>query len=82
MKLYLISQPEDNLDYDTFDSAVICADDEDDARMTHPRGHGEWDGKGDVYGCWCDATDVTVKEIGLAHPKMEKGVICASFNAG
>ena len=82
MKLYLISR-DGYTDYDQFDSAVVCAESEQDARMTHPWDFiKDWDGvAGDDYPTWVNASEVVVKEVGLAHPKTERGVICASFNA-
>jgi len=35
MKLYLLSQ-DVNDEWDTYDSCVVCAEDEDDARRVHP----------------------------------------------
>ena len=35
MNIYLISQTE-NTGYDTYDSAVVCAENEEEARTTHP----------------------------------------------
>ena len=83
MKLYLISQTE-NIDYDTYDSAVVCAPDEDTARHIHPDGvelvRGEWD---DPYRSWCRSPkSVTVEYIGEAADGVEVGVVCAGFNAG
>jgi hypothetical protein len=40
MKLYKISQ-EENRDYDTYDSAVVIAESEDEARFMHPYWYGE-----------------------------------------
>jgi|688.fasta_scaffold01636_6 hypothetical protein len=40
MKLYKISQ-EENRDYDTYDSAVVIAESEDEARLIHPYWYGE-----------------------------------------
>ncbi|MDB4461341.1 hypothetical protein N9043_00160 [bacterium] len=37
MKLYLVSQ-EDNQGYDTFDSCLVYAKDETDAKTIHPDG--------------------------------------------
>lgn len=80
MKLYLISQSE-NTDYDTYDSAVVCAPDEETARGMHPsNGHkimwgGEWSE-------WCKNREaVNVEYLGDAMEGIEQGVICASFNA-
>ena len=100
MKLYLISQ-DVNDGYDTYDSAVVAAESEQDARETHLSSFvthvtdgkfmgtyakglgGEYDR--DYSHDWvrfCDIESVKVKEIGLAHPSISKGVVCASFNAG
>ncbi len=37
MKIYLLSQ-NDNCGYNTYDSMVVCADSEDDAKMIMPDG--------------------------------------------
>lgn len=74
MNLYLISQSVNN-DYNTYDSAVVAAPDEETARNTYP-GWGEWD-----YGRWARyRSDVKVELIGQTD--REAGVILASFNAG
>ena len=95
MKLYKISQDENN-DYDTFDSAVVMAETEEQARNMDPRS-GEpmdWDS---VSPCdnWCSSPDkVTVTFLAeLPHMEDYKAfnkdrysgnslVVCASFNAG
>lgn len=71
--LYLISQSVNN-DYDTYDSAVVAAPDEEAARRTHP-GWGWEDGGWARY-----PSDVKVELIGQTD--REAGVILASFNAG
>ena len=83
MKLYLISQDE-NQDYDTYGSAVVCALDEDSARMMAPNGeNGEQFNFATRYSQWCSSPDkVVVKFIGDAAPDLPVGVVCASFNAG
>ena len=76
MNLYVISQYKNN-DYDTYDSAVVAAVSEDDARLIHPSGR-EWD-----HYTWVKKpSDVQVRLIGKAIAGTEAGVICASFNAG
>jgi len=82
MNLYLISQDVNN-DYDTYDSAVVAADNEEAARMFHPGLYEGFDWNG-VGGCgsWCDAKDVKVEFIGIAKHGTIRGCICASFNAG
>ena len=97
MKLYKISQKV-NSGYDTYDSAVVCAKNEDEARKIHPNGnydypegeknpynkHPEAFEKSDKdYGTWARKKYVKVVYIGKATDTQKKwGVIVASFNAG
>jgi hypothetical protein len=81
MKLYLITQ-EVNNDYDTYDSAVVCAENEDKARMIHPGVIEDWDGEQKTWSTWCSSKDVDVRLIGTARKGILEGVVCASFNAG
>ena len=90
MKLWMISQNE-NDDYDTFDSAVVAAETEADARHMSPAdiwmspGHIRSDAeREDNKRCyWTSNVDaVTVRLLGEAAPGMEAEIICASFNAG
>lgn len=89
MKLYLyfISQ-EENTGYDTYDSAVVCAESEEQARNINPNrwkfgnetGFMDWSKRN--YD-WCSSPDkVTVEYIGEAKEGSEIGVILSSFNAG
>lgn len=75
MNLYLISQ-DVYTGYDTFDSAVVAADSEDEAQRVQPSGPGY------SYGWPEDHKVVKVRLIGIAQPDVERGVVCASFNAG
>lgn len=83
MKLWLISQTARS-DYDTYDSAVVAAETEDEARQINP--DGEWPKEGEFrweWGSWCRTpAEVTVKHIGDAAEGVERGVVLASFNAG
>lgn len=87
MNLYLISQTE-NGGYDTFDSAVVVAKNEEAARHVHPQtswlsGSSEqhWD-KG-TYSWANTPEEVTAQLIGRASEDQQPDtVICASFNAG
>ena len=79
MNLYLISQDK-NDGYDTYDSAVVVADNEEKARLTHPDSRGI-KGVG-LWITWTDPKNVAVELIGTAKPGTKAGVICASFNAG
>jgi len=95
VKLWLILQKA-NCGYDTYDSAVVAADDEDAARAIHPDGFYRWDGthwsvtnpsgyvsrEGEWSPSWATPQHVSVKLIGDAAPDTKAGVICASFNAG
>ena len=82
MNLYLITRPE-QWDYDQYDSAVVCALSEADARMIHPGGRDDWNGIRERYDSWVNADSVIVTLIGVADPACGQGsIICASFNAG
>jgi hypothetical protein len=95
MNLYLISQRV-NTGYDTYDSAVVAAESEHDAIRIHPgyEFH-EFDENGILYFkfadgsrrqtedySWASIENVSAKLIGTATEGIERGVICASFNAG
>jgi hypothetical protein len=82
MKLWLISQAV-NEGYDTYDSAVVAAETEADARQIHPSLSLD-DGSGvpsPTWG-WAPPDAVEAKYLGEAKDGTPKGVICASFNAG
>ena len=79
MKLFLISQ-DYNVTYDVFENAVVAATDEEDAKLIHPGNYNTprryWAGN------WCPGPEyVKVKYLGEADSSIERGVICASFNA-
>lgn len=82
MKLFLLSQTA-NDDYDTYDSAVVCAVDEEDARNIHPDGH-EYttERENDRWGSWARKSEIRIVELGEALPSVKQGVVCASYNAG
>ena len=97
MKLYLISQ-RTNCGYDTYDSAVVAAEDDNDATLINPSEYyPNWDQEAQdwagtsitgkryyqgSYGSWTKPENVTANYIGEAKEGTERGVICASFNAG
>ena len=89
LKLYKISQAM-NTGYDTYDSAVVVAKNEEDARRIHPDGSGaKWDGKKwksertTGMRTWCAPEDVKVEFIGIPDERFKAGnVVCASFHAG
>ena len=76
--IYKISQ-DTNWGYDTFDSAVVVASSEQEAKEIHPNGYDE---EFDL-GSWDEAKDIKVEFIGTADKRLkDRTVICASFNAG
>ena len=97
MKIYLLSQDIVN-GYDTYDSAVVIAENEDEARKIHPNSlvthitNGQWMGTysgGEEYEKesfdWVRCSDIdkiSVKYIGEADTIQQKGVVLASYNAG
>ena len=82
MKLWQVSSKRD-FNYDEFDAAIIAAETETDAAMTHPDGGGRIDNARGSEDCWpTDPAGVTVKFLGEAAGDVQAGVILASFNAG
>ena len=81
MNLYLLTQ-DVNVDWDTYDSVIVCAESEEEAVKIHPNG--------DIFDTVCrwgsewvkDPSHVECKKIGVADESIEKGVVLASFNAG
>jgi hypothetical protein len=84
MNLYLISQSKNN-GYDTYDSAVVCASNEDEARNINPSTGKltDWASPAYFFCDWVSRADlVRVELLGPALPtRIDAGVICASFNA-
>lgn len=86
MKLFKISQSV-NTSYDTFDSAIVCAENETEAQKWHPRGGIlNADEKGDFNDDWSEWADrvsqVEVQHIGEASPTCPIGIVLSSYNAG
>ena len=80
MKLYLLKQNENN-DHDTYDSCIVCAKNESDAKTISPDGgvFKEYD----KYSAWAfSASAINCKEIGEANNGQKRGIILTSFNAG
>jgi hypothetical protein len=92
MKLWLISQSYNN-GYDTYDSAVVAAETEEEAKTTNPKEDLFWDGGGWYYetwdgvkvpsyhASWSEPHHVEVEYLGETDRDI-KGVVLASFNAG
>lgn len=83
MKLFLIWQ-DVNDDWDTHDSAVVVAPDEETARNMDPANGLPVDWNCDwISRRWVsNPDDVQVDYLGEAADGLESCVICASFNAG
>lgn len=80
MNIYLISQGVNN-GYDTYDSAVVIAVNEEQALSIHPSGDDSDNSKLNIYGDWAAKEDITAELIGTTNTT-KSGVIIASFNAG
>jgi len=80
MKLWKLSQVI-NDGYDTYDSCVVVADTEEEARKIHPchlyDSEVRW-----YITTWALPKDVTVEYLGETERNFPNKVICASFNAG
>lgn len=97
MKLYKVSQNINN-GYDTYDSIIVCAENEEDARLIHPYERVTHYKNGEWYCTRCippydeyihtnyewinELYKLKVEYIGEAAETMKKGVVLASFNAG
>ena len=82
MNLYLLSQAH-NGGHDTYDSCVVCAASEAEARLIHPQEQQavDYDRAWDLYD-WVQPDQVTVMLVGVADAAIPTGVVCASYNAG
>ena len=79
MNLYLLTQTEVT-GYDTFDSIVVCAPNEDVARNMDPFSGEPCDW---TNYCWAmRPASITVTLLGVALPSVKQGIVCSSFNAG
>lgn len=85
MKLWLLTQNANN-EYDTYDSCVVAAENEDDARTIHPGDYYKdttvTDEEPKLYDSWTKLSNVTVFLLGDAKEGIKRGAICSSFNAG
>lgn len=80
MNLYLIEQ-DTNETYDTYDSAIVVANNEAEAVAIHPSGNDSWKGDDEKYGSWTDKENVKAVLVGTTDIK-KAGVLLASYNAG
>ena len=87
LKLYLLTQYE-NLDLDTFDSCIVAAYSEEEAKQIHPyiefdEYYTSIDEVWDTY-TWASCPEnVECKYIGNAAADVKpNSIVCSSFNAG
>ena len=90
--VFLVSREGDNiapyLTWDSYNSFVIVCENADVARRTHPGSNElDWWTRPGFHddSSWMKPEDVAKLEVtflGVAHPNVEKGIHCASFNAG
>lgn len=78
MKIYKISQ-NTNTSYDTYDSAIVAANNEEEARNLYPGGIHEFT---NIMFDWTTPENVEVEQIGITKLYSQPQVILASFNAG
>lgn len=96
MNIYLIFQNV-NTGYDTYDSAVVVAEDQEQARRINPGQFHVWSNEQDSWmfeysdgrpakknedSTWTRPENVKVQYLGEAANKIKGRIICASFNAG
>lgn len=88
MNIYLLTQ-NDAKGWNTYDSCVVVAANEQEARNIHPYSHSVFCHPNidlwcaDSHRTWASSPDlVTVIRIGIASEDQVAGVVCASFNAG
>lgn len=81
LNIYRISQEENDY-WDTYDSAIVAALSEEEAKTIHPCYYdANWkDPNGGQT--WTHPKNIKVELIGKAAPHIEKGIILTSFNAG
>lgn len=80
MKIYKISQ-DVNKDYDTYDSAVVYAENEEEAKSIHPN-CSILNSTYDYIQTWALPENVKVEYLGENPNVTGTYVILASFNAG
>jgi hypothetical protein len=64
--------------YDTYDSCIVCAENEEEAKKIYPSNH--WEFWGYINERAEKPEDVSVEYIWLASEELEKWLILSSFN--
>ena len=78
MKLYLIYTNVNNR-FGAYSRAVVAAENEEDARRTHPDGSSTVLLKTDYMSPWVSLDHVRADYLGEARPDTQPGVILASY---
>lgn len=81
MKLFRIFQRVNN-EYDTYDSAVVCAPDEQTARRMSPDNGQVQEENSWNRNTWACFEAISAEYLGEAREGMPVGVVVSSFNAG
>lgn len=80
MNIYKLTQ-NSNCKYDTYDSIIVAAVSEDDAKDIAPNNEPFKEYSYWVY--WAkNKNDINVEFLGIANENIKRGVLLASFNAG
>ena len=83
MYLYLLTKEEDIPN--TFDSCIVAAETEEDAKHIHPDGdwpRRDWWEDKDTLSFWTHPNNVITKWIGIPNIDILRGVVLSSYNAG
>lgn len=79
MNLYLLVN-NTRLEPDVFDACVVCAKDEESARLIRPDGRDDWENIHESYTVWPKApSQLECQYLGKADDSIEPGVVLASF---
>lgn len=79
MNLYLLTNVT-RCEPGVYDACIICAKDEESARLIRPDGRGDWDNILEYYNVWADTpSQLECQYLGKADDSIEPGVVLASF---
>lgn len=90
MNLYTIYQDTNN-GYDTYDTALVAAETEEEAKRIDPSDCHVWsdeeeswiyEGRVDNHDSWVTVDKVSAEYMGKAKDDLRSGLIFSSFNAG
>jgi hypothetical protein len=79
LKIYLVKRT-DHIEWETYDSFIICCENEEEARKTHPNGK-QISFENNCEN-WISSDDIETLEVtylGKAERSIKKGIILSSF---